>query len=60
MSKVLVIASMAVSGLIPLLFLLDLALRFPFQRPHVWMEIFFSVAAALVLYLAYEMYREVA
>ena len=59
MPKILAIASMSVSGLILLLFLLDLATTFPFKRPHVLMEVFFSLGAAIVVYLGWEVYREV-
>ena len=59
MPKILAIASMSVSGLILLLFLLDLATTFPFKRPHVLMEVFFALGAAIIVYLGWEVYREV-
>ena len=59
MPKILAIAAMSVAGLILLLFLLDLAIKVPFKRPSVLMEVFFSLGAAIVVYLGWEVYREV-
>jgi hypothetical protein len=59
MPKILVVSAMSVAGLILLLFLLDLALSWPFKRPSVLMEVFFAAGAAIVVYLAWECYREV-
>jgi threonine/homoserine/homoserine lactone efflux protein len=59
MPKILAIVAMSVAGLILLLFLLDLAIKVPFKRPSVLMEVFFSLGAAIVVYLGWEVYREV-
>lgn len=60
MSKILVVSAMSVAGLILLLFLLDLAVSWPFRRPSVLMEAFFAAGAAIIIYLGWECYREVA
>ena len=56
-SKKIVVGSMAVSALVALLVLLDLALGFPFNRSYV-MDILFLCGAALVLYMGYDTYQE--
>ena len=50
---------MGVAGLLLLLFLLDLALGLPFGRTIV-VDIFGILVSALVLYLAYDAFKDLA
>ena len=56
--KALCIASMIVAGLLSLLFVLDLALGFPFGRASLALDILFIVAGAFVLWQSIDTYRE--
>jgi hypothetical protein len=59
MSKVLTIAGMVVSGLIALVFALDLAVGFPFEKASLMMDIGAIIAAALLGYLSWDALREI-
>ncbi len=58
MSKFLCIASLALSGLLLLVFLLDLSIGIPFNRVSFVMDIGFAVAAAIVATLSFLTLRE--
>lgn len=60
MPRALVLAVMIVSGLVLLVFVLDAALGIPLRRPSLVADILFATAAAIIFYLAFETYREVA
>lgn len=49
---------MGVSGLLILLFLLDLVMGIPFSRVSTVVDIFGLIASAIVLYLAYDASRD--
>jgi hypothetical protein len=57
MDKWLCWGSMGVAGLLLLLFLLDIALGFPFGGFKV-VDVFGILASGLVLYLAFDAFRE--
>lgn len=57
--KRLVIGSMIVAGLVALAAILDMALGIPFAR-HMVLDILFLLSAALVGYLAWDAYRDLA
>jgi hypothetical protein len=58
MEKRLCYGSMGVSGLLLLLFVLDLALGIPFGRINLFVDILGLIASALVLYLAYDAFKD--
>jgi hypothetical protein len=58
MSKKLIFGSMAAAGLVALLSILDLALKIPFSGYSMTMDILYLVAAAIVLYMCWNSYRE--
>lgn len=58
MEKALCLGSMAVAGLLLLLFLLDLFLSIPFQGLSTTVDIFGVLACALVLFLAWDALRD--
>jgi len=58
MEKWLCRGSMGVAGLLLLLFLLDLALGFPFSRVNLFVDIFGLIASGLVFYLAYDAFKD--
>jgi len=58
MPKALTITGMAVAGLLILLFGLDLALKFPFGRISLWMDVGFLVSAAILGYLSWNAFRD--
>jgi hypothetical protein len=58
MEKWLCWSSMGVAGLLLLLFLLDLFVGFPFNRISVTVDIMAILACGLVLYLAYDAFRD--
>ena len=58
MEKRLCYGSMGVSGFLLLLFLLDLVLAFPFGRINTFVDILGIIASALILYLAYDAFRD--
>ena len=58
MGKILTIAGLVVSGLIALIFLLDLALGIPFGRQSLAMDIGFFLSAVILAYLSWHSMRE--
>ena len=56
--KLLTIVSLVVAGLVVLVFLLDLALGFPFNRPSMVLEIMFVLGGAFVMWQGIETYLE--
>ena len=59
MPRVLCILAMVIAGLVFLLFLLDLALGFPFQRAGgLLMDIGFLLSAAVLAYLSWATFRQ--
>jgi hypothetical protein len=59
MSKALTIVGMVVAGLVGLVFLLDLAVSFPFDRASIVMDVGALVAAGLLGYLSWDAMRDV-
>ena len=59
MSKALTIAGMVVSGLVALVFAVDLAVGIPFDKASVLMDVGAIVAAALLGYLSWDALREI-
>ena len=59
MEKWLCFGSMGVAGLLALLFLLDLVLGMPFGRTSLLVDIFGLIASGLVLFLAYDAFKDV-
>jgi hypothetical protein len=58
MPKVLAISSMAIAGLVLLVFLLDLVISIPFNQASKVMDIGAILAAAIIGYLGWTAYRE--
>jgi hypothetical protein len=58
MEKWLCWSSMGVAGLLILLFVLDLLLHVPFGGISTTVDIFCILASSLVLYLAYDAFRD--
>ncbi len=58
MPKVLCISGIATAGLVLILFLLDLAVGFPFHRINVTMDVVFTVCALGLGYLGWSTLRE--
>ena len=58
MPKALTISGMIVAVLLLLLFGLDLALKFPFDRASVTMDIIFVVCALILGYLSWTVLKE--
>ena len=58
MEKWLCWGSMGVAGLLLLLFLLDMVVKFPFGGVNVVVDIFGMLASGVVLYLAYDAFRD--
>jgi hypothetical protein len=58
MEKKLCWGSMGVAGLLILLFLLDLLLGFPFGGISSTVDIFGIIASGIVLFLAYDAFRD--
>ena len=58
MEKWLCWGSMGVAGLLLLLFLLDIAVKVPFGGVNRVVDVFGILASALVLYLAYDAFRD--
>jgi threonine/homoserine/homoserine lactone efflux protein len=58
MEKWLCWGSMGVAGLLLLLFLLDLLFKVPFSGVSTGVDLFGIVAAAIVLYLAWDAYKD--
>jgi hypothetical protein len=61
MEKKLCIASMCVAGLLLLLFMLDLVIKFPFGGPPTFtvIDIVGALAGAILLYLSWNALRDV-
>lgn len=59
MSKALTIVGMVVAGLVGLVFLLDLAVSFPFDRASILMDLGALLASALLGYLSWDALRDV-
>jgi hypothetical protein len=58
MEKILCFSSMGVAGLLLLLFILDVALGFPFGGASKVVDIFGIIVSAMVLYLAYDAFKD--
>lgn len=58
MPKALTIIAMVVAALVLLVFVLDLAIQFPFSRANKVMDVGFIVCALVLGYLAWTAYRE--
>lgn len=58
MAKGMTITGMVVSGLILLLFLMDLLIQIPFKRASVEMDIAFIISAIGLLFLSWTTWRE--
>ena len=58
MEKWLCFGSMGVAGVLMLLFLLDLLFAFPFNRISGTVDVFGILAGGLILYLAYDAFRD--
>jgi len=58
MERLLCFGSMGVAGLLLLLFLLDLILGIPFGGASIGVDIFGILACAVVLYLAYDAFKD--
>ncbi len=58
MEKWLCWVSMGVAGLLLLLFLLDLFLKFPFGRLDATVDVIVILCCGVVLYLAYDAFRD--
>jgi hypothetical protein len=58
MSKNLIFGSAAVAGIVVLLAITDLALKFPFGGYSATTDILFLVGAGIVLYLGWDSFRE--
>ncbi len=56
--KFLCLSSVVAAGLVIFIFLLDLALKFPFSRVSPLIDIMFLLGAGLVLWQGLESYRE--
>jgi hypothetical protein len=61
MDKKLCIGSLAVAGVMLVLFLLDLFVSFPFggKGPFTYIDIFGIIASAILLYMEFNAFREV-
>ena len=58
MIKNLIFGSMGAAGLVALLSILDLSVKFPFAGYSLTLDILLLVASAIVGYLSWETYRE--
>lgn len=58
MPRVLTIVGMAVAVLLLLLFGADLAVRLPFGRPNLMVDVLFLLAAAMLGYMSWSTFRE--
>jgi hypothetical protein len=58
--KYMTIGSMVLAGILTLLFLLDLAIKVPFSRASLVLDIMMVIGGAFVLWQGYEAYREIA
>lgn len=60
MPKALAISGMAIAGLLVLMFGLDLAIKIPFGRASVMMDVMLLLCGAALAYMSWTTYREVA
>ncbi|MFO0926630.1 MAG: hypothetical protein U0736_06260 [Gemmataceae bacterium] len=60
MEKILCFGSMGIAGLLLLLFVLDMVVKMPFGGTSVLVDIFGILVSALVLYLAFDAFRDLA
>jgi hypothetical protein len=60
MQKWLCLGAMIAAGILFLVYGLDLALKWPFNREGITQDIVFVIASALVLWQGYETWREMA
>lgn len=58
MTKKMIFGAMGAAGLVALLSVLDLSLKFPYGGYSLAMDVLFLVAAAIVLFMGWETYRE--
>lgn len=58
MIKNMIFASMGIAGLVAVLSILDLSLKFPFAGYSLSLDIMLLVASAIIGYLSWETYRE--
>lgn len=58
MIKKMIFASMGAAGLVALLSILDLSVKFPFAGYSLTLDILLLIASAIVGYLSWETYRE--
>lgn len=58
MTKNMIFGSIAAAGLVALLAILDLVLKFPFAGYSTVTDILFLVGAIVVLYMGWDTYRE--
>lgn len=58
MTKKMIFGAMGAAGLVALLAVLDLSLSFPYGGYSLAMDIMFLVAAAIVLFMGWDTYRE--
>jgi hypothetical protein len=58
MAKKLIYGAMGAAGFVALLAILDLSLKVPFGGYSTTMDILYLVAAAIVLYMGWDTYRE--
>ena len=59
MTKNMIFGSVAAAGLVMLISILDLTLKFPFGGYSMTTDILFLLGAAIVLYMGWETYREI-
>jgi hypothetical protein len=58
LKQILVIIVMVIAGLFFLLFALDLAIKWPFQREWIWTDVFVLLSSSLIIYQAIETWME--
>lgn len=58
MMKKMIFASVGVAGLVALLSILDLSVKFPFAGYSVALDIMFLVTSAIIGYLGWDAYRD--
>jgi uncharacterized membrane protein len=58
MPKALCLTGMVIAIVVLLLFLLDLIIKFPFQRANVLMDIVFALCAGILGFISWTTFRE--
>ena len=58
MPKVMTIVGLVIAGLIALVFVVDLALGFPFKRASLMMDVSFLICALLLAYMSWSTMKE--